>query len=59
MLKEASKGFPNEVFDFVMKNRDVMPRTALRYAIEKYPSRKRKEAMLKSSRKRQMKTGER
>jgi 3-methyladenine DNA glycosylase AlkD len=37
MLKEASKPYQKEVFDFVMKNKAVMPRTALRYAIEKMP----------------------
>jgi 3-methyladenine DNA glycosylase AlkD len=38
MLKEASKPYQKEVFDFVMKNKAVMPRTALRYAIEKMPT---------------------
>jgi 3-methyladenine DNA glycosylase AlkD len=38
MLKEASKPYQKEVFDFVMKHKAVMPRTALRYAIEKMPS---------------------
>jgi 3-methyladenine DNA glycosylase AlkD len=47
MLKEASNRFPDKVFDYVMKNRRNMPRTALRYAIEKYPAAKRKEAMKK------------
>ena len=37
MLKEASKPYQKEVFEFVMKNKAVMPRTALRYAIEKMP----------------------
>jgi 3-methyladenine DNA glycosylase AlkD len=37
MLKEASKPYQKEVFDFVMKHKAVMPRTALRYAIEKMP----------------------
>jgi 3-methyladenine DNA glycosylase AlkD len=45
MLKEASNRFPNEVFAYVMKHKDEMPRTALRYAIEKYPPAKRKQAM--------------
>lgn len=45
MLKEASKSCPDEVFEFVMKNKDVMPRTALRYAIEKLPAEYKKNAM--------------
>lgn len=45
MLKEASNRFPDEVFEYVIKNKSEMPRTALRYAIEKYPASKRKEAM--------------
>ncbi len=47
MLKEASKPYQNEVFDFVMSHRAVMPRTALRYAIEKMPPLLREEAMKK------------
>ena len=46
-LKEAANNFPNEVFKYVMKNKNKMPRTALRYAIEKYPQKKRKLAMAK------------
>ena len=45
MLKEASNLYPREVFDFVMKNKKLMPRTALRYAIEKLPEKMKKEAM--------------
>jgi len=37
MLKEASKPYQKEVFDFIMTHKAVMPRTALRYAIEKMP----------------------
>jgi len=47
MLKVAGDRFPDEVFAFVMKRKGKMPRTALRYAIEKYPSAKRKQAMAK------------
>ena len=35
------------VFDYVMKNKSVMPRTALRYAIEKMPAELKAEAMKK------------
>ena len=45
MLKETSKAHQKQVFNFVVKQRKKMPRTALRYAIEKMPPRLRKEAM--------------
>jgi len=45
MLKEADNKYPEVVFAYVMKHRRVMPRTALRYAIEKYPAYERKRAM--------------
>jgi 3-methyladenine DNA glycosylase AlkD len=47
MLKAASEAHQKEVFDYVMKNKDKMPRTALRYAIEKMPEPLRKKAMEK------------
>lgn len=47
MLKEASNVFPKEVFDFVMKRKERMPRTALRYAIEKLPESERKMLLAK------------
>lgn len=47
MLKEASKAHQKEVFNYVIRNRTEMPRTALRYAIEKMPENLRKEAMKK------------
>jgi len=47
MLKAASQAHQPEVFEFVMKNKAVMPRTALRYAIEKMPADLRKMAMEK------------
>jgi 3-methyladenine DNA glycosylase AlkD len=47
MLKAASEAHEQEVFYFVMERRAIMPRTALRYAIEKMPQEKRKLAMSK------------
>jgi len=45
MLKEASNKYPKKVFNYVMKHRRKMPRTSLRYAIEKLPTSLKKEAM--------------
>ena len=45
MLKIASDNYPDDVFNYVIKNKNQMPRTALRYAIEKYPKSKRQQAM--------------
>lgn len=47
LLKEASKSHQQEVFEYVMKNKKDMPRTALRYAIEKLPTDLRAKAMEK------------
>ena len=48
LLKEASRKHPKEVFDYVMRNRKSMPRTALRYAIELMPREQKAEAMVKN-----------
>ncbi len=47
MLKEAGKAHQQEIFEYIMKNKKVMPRTSLRYAIEKFPQDMRKKAMEK------------
>ncbi len=47
MLKEASRNFQMEVFFYVLEHKDSMPRTALRYAIEKMPGELKLEAMRK------------
>ncbi|MDO8567651.1 MAG: DNA alkylation repair protein [Dehalococcoidales bacterium] len=50
MLKEASRMHQTEVFDYVLRNNKIMPRTALRYAIEKMPEDLRRKAMAKAAR---------
>ena len=45
MLKEAGNKYQTEVFEYVLKNKDRVPRTALRYAIEKFPNEMKKRAM--------------
>ncbi|CAG0970307.1 hypothetical protein METP3_01403 [Methanosarcinales archaeon] len=45
MLKAASQTHQEQVFDYVMKNKKMMPRTALRYAIEKIPKDLRNQAI--------------
>lgn len=47
LLKVASQIHQQEIFDYVMKNKTVMPRTSLRYAIEKMPLTLKKKAMAK------------
>jgi len=48
LLKEASKLHQKEVFNYVLKNRKVMSRTALRYAIELMPKDLKEKAMEKT-----------
>lgn len=50
MLKASSEAHREEVFAWVMAHREAMPRTALRYAIEKMPGDMRQRAMAKRGR---------
>ena len=45
MLKVAGNKHQKEIFDYVVANKALMPRTALRYAIEKMPARLKSIAM--------------
>jgi len=45
LLKKTSARYQQEVFDFVMTHKKMMPRLALRYAIEKMPTPLKKRAM--------------
>ena len=47
MLKAASRTHQKEIFDYIMKKKTIMPRTALRYAIEKMPKELKIKAMEK------------
>lgn len=47
MLKAASQAHCDKVFEYVMRKKAGMPRTSLRYAIEKMPVELRKRAMAK------------
>lgn len=47
LLKEASNKNQKQVFQYVMRHKNYMPRTALRYAIEKMPKEMKQQAMAK------------
>ncbi len=45
MLREAGKRDTKRLYDFVMEYKNIMPRTMLRYSIEKFDKETRKELM--------------
>ncbi len=45
MLKSTCNNYEEDVYQYVLSKREIMPRTALRYAIEKMPKEKKLEAM--------------
>ena len=45
MLREAGKRDSKRLYDFVMANKSIMPRTMLRYCIEKFDKETRKKLM--------------
>ncbi len=47
MLKSAGDAYMKEVFEYVVRNKAAMPRTSLRYAIEKMPPEHKLIAMAK------------
>jgi 3-methyladenine DNA glycosylase AlkD len=47
MLKAASQSHQKEIFDYIIEKKKIMPRTALRYAIEKMPPDLKIEALSK------------
>ena len=49
MLKSLCAKYEDDVYQYVLSKRDIMPRTALRYAIEKMPKARKQEAMKKEN----------
>lgn len=47
LLKDLAITGQKDVFDYIMKNKRILPRVSLRYAIERMPKEMRAEAMEK------------
>ena len=47
MLREAAKNHPQEIIDYIEAHKKTMPRTMLRYAIERMPADIKKQLMSK------------
>ena len=45
MLREAGKRDANRLYNFIKEHKSIMPRTMLRYSIEKFDKETRKELM--------------
>ena len=50
-LKEANNLFKKDIYNYVIKRKNIMSRTTLRYAIEKMQSNLKKQAMQKKIKK--------
>ena len=51
MLKTLCNNYEEEIYQYVLSKREIMPRTALRYAIEKMPPEMKQEAMKRERKK--------
>jgi 3-methyladenine DNA glycosylase AlkD len=47
LLKEATRHYQDEVYQYILEHKHEMPRVALRYAIEKLPTDMKDIAMKK------------
>jgi hypothetical protein len=46
---DAERVYQKEIYNYVISKKNIIPRTALRYAIEKLPNELRAEAMKKDN----------
>ena len=48
LLKDTSIRHQEQVFNYIMRNKSLLPRTALRYTVERMPENLRRQAMEKN-----------